>query len=680
MQASVPGRVRNAQLKPSQVLRTVFEAIVNSIHALEDADRLDGGRISVSLMRSSQLALLGGDGQPGSDSEQLRDVTGFIIRDNGVGFTQANYDSFNRSDSTYKLQRGGRGVGRFLWLKAFERVEVESVYSGDHGKRRRSFTFKLTEEGIDNATDEPSGAKLVHTTVKLLNARKNFQKHIPKRVESVARLIFQHCLEFFVLEKAPLICVQDEDGTDEVYLADLYKEFVTDSQDTNFKIEGHAFKLRHFLLDARSKHAHHLCLCANHRVVKDVSLTRIVHNLLPRLDDPDQDRRLVYNGYLSSPYLDERVNQERTGFALPEREESVGFIKEDISEERIRDTAAKLVQEHLAPFLSPIQKAKLRRFEAFVQERPQYRPLLRYRPEQVDSIPPGLKDDKLDLKLYEIQKDWQYEVRQKAIQFLKEEAKPTDDTDAEALRSHYSHFLEEWNDQAKVDLAQHVIHRKVMLEILERLLERRESGRYSLEATVHKTIFPLRSTSDEVPIEQQNLWILDEKLAYHRFLASDVPLKKSDAIVSDDTARPDLLIFNRPIAVVGGERPYSSIVIFEFKRPMRADYNDGENPIRQVLSYVRKIRNKNAIDRVGRPIPITDATPFYCYIVADLTPKLRTQAEDAGYIETPDGEGFYHFNPNHRAYIEIMSFDKLVQDAKKRNRVLFDKLNILDPL
>ena len=41
---------------------------------------------------------------------------------------------------------------------------------------------------------------------------------------------------------------------------------------------------------------------------------------------------------------------------------------------------------------------------------------------------------------------------------------------------------------------------------------------------------------------------------------------------------------------------------------------------------------------------------------------------------TPDGEGFFGYNPVKGAYIEIISYEKLVKDAKKRNQVLFDKL------
>ncbi|MGD0975941.1 MAG: hypothetical protein ABR866_17775 [Candidatus Korobacteraceae bacterium] len=41
---------------------------------------------------------------------------------------------------------------------------------------------------------------------------------------------------------------------------------------------------------------------------------------------------------------------------------------------------------------------------------------------------------------------------------------------------------------------------------------------------------------------------------------------------------------------------------------------------------------------------------------------------------TPDGQGFYKHNPALNAYIEVISYQKMLSDAKKRNRVLFDKL------
>jgi hypothetical protein len=63
---------------------------------------------------------------------------------------------------------------------------------------------------------------------------------------------------------------------------------------------------------------------------------------------------------------------------------------------------------------------------------------------------------------------------------------------------------------------------------------------------------------------------------------------------------------------------------------------------------------------------------------------LKEDAKFAGLHITSDGEGYFGHNPDPGAYIEVISFEKLLRDAKERNQVLFDKLfspavrNILD--
>ena len=50
--------------------------------------------------------------------------------------------SFETLDSDYKASQGCRGVGRLLWLKAFEKVNVVSVFvDGDVALKQRTFSF-----------------------------------------------------------------------------------------------------------------------------------------------------------------------------------------------------------------------------------------------------------------------------------------------------------------------------------------------------------------------------------------------------------------------------------------------------------------------------------------------------------------------------------------------------------
>jgi hypothetical protein len=90
----------------------------------------------------------------------------------------------------------------------------------------------------------------------------------------------------------------------------------------------------------------------------------------------------------------------------------------------------------------------------------------------------------------------------------------------------------------------------------------------------------MRTTSDDVPFEQQNLWIIDERLTFHYFLSSDQPLSTIRVIESGSESRPDLLIFNRPLAFTDDTEPLQSMMVIEFKKPDRTSYD--EDPITQV--------------------------------------------------------------------------------------------------
>ena len=220
-------------------------------------------------------------------------------------------------------------------------------------------------------------------------------------------------------------------------------------------------------------------------------------------------------------------------------------------------------------------------------------------------------------------------------------------------------------------LSEYVIHRKLVLGLFEKLLKRKAP-----EKAVHSLIFPLQTLSDEIGFEDHNLWMLDEKLSYHRYLASDKSFKKIEPVNSDSKDRPDIIIFNKPFAFSNDDKPYESIVLIEFKRPMRDDYTEQENPIYQINKYAREIIEGEVKDKYDREFGYRKNTPIYAYIVCDLTKKLKAFASDAGYKILPSGDGYFSFNGNYNMYIEIISFDKILKDSKERNRVLFEKLNL----
>jgi hypothetical protein len=119
-----------------------------------------------------------------------------------------------------------------------------------------------------------------------------------------------------------------------------------------------------------------------------------------------------------------------------------------------------------------------------------------------------------------------------------------------------------------------------------------DTGRYQLEAVVHRLIHPMRKGSDEIEFEEQNLWILDDRLTYHDFMESDKELRVSDHLENESQTRPDLLVvFNRTLTFREGRDPTTSFVIIEFKKPDRRSFE--RSPLAQVYCRSRRSIAKN---------------------------------------------------------------------------------------
>jgi hypothetical protein len=126
MQADLIGRIANTRLPNQHALLPVFEAIVNAIHSCNDLGENATSEISVKLIRSAAQSILPGSGH-------LNAIESFEITDSGAGFNEANYQSFQTADSRYRAKIGGKGIGRFLWLVAFDYAQIESTFVDKSG-------------------------------------------------------------------------------------------------------------------------------------------------------------------------------------------------------------------------------------------------------------------------------------------------------------------------------------------------------------------------------------------------------------------------------------------------------------------------------------------------------------------------------------------------------------------
>lgn len=661
MITDVAGKVGNLKLKPSERLIPLFEAIVNSIQASASK-----GRVEVEVIRQrTQMSL-------DQESDQLQEVESFKITDYGIGFNADNIQSFKTADSTFKSKLGCKGVGRFTWLKVFESVSVDSVYIENKEYYKAEFDFSIEDPDLNSLKVTPYvGDENCITQVTLLNAKAPYQGRLPIQLESYADAIIEHCIMYFLENKIESLIVKDNTGS-KIELVDYFNEFYgNDIRTVSFTVGGNEF-ISYYVKSYKNQRIHKIHFCANTRAVTEYKPSDYISNIPEYFLDKERGK-FRYSIYVTSPYLDENVNQERTEFSILKSEDY-------LDEERpaIETVIGELLiqcDSVFAEFLAPMIEQHLSRVSEYVEHVGyEYRSLLKHRQDWIKLIKIGISDDDLDVELHKLLRDFEVELKSEA-KSIKKTLKESKSLSSSEYKDSYKKYAEAINDVGKSNLAKYVIHRKSIIDILELSLEIRDDDKYALENAVHDIIMPLSSTNDDVTNQSQNLWLIDERMSFNTLLASDKPFSSITNI--EDNRRPDILIFNNPIVFGDDDRRPNTATIIEFKRPMRDDYTAEENPIEQVMNYAKKLRSsKNLKNRKGRHINLDSTVPIYCYVVCDLTDSIREQASDRNFIPTPDNEGYIWYHGVYNVYFEIISFEKVLSDAKKRNSVLFKTLNI----
>ena len=679
MQTNLSGRLRNTPLLLTKGLLPLFEAAINSIHAIEEAGILNkNGKITIEILRIPQgeLRLKDTEGKNGSDTHE--EIVGFKITDNGIGFTDDNMESFNTLDSEYKIEKGGRGIGRLLWLKAFKRVKIESTFTDNsEGKQKfRSFIFDANSGVTNENVKVTDGKEQNTTTVHLDNFNAKYRSHSRKMPKAIANSIVEHCLWYFIREGGvPVITIVDENEKiclDNVFEEHMHTAAITES----ILVKSKEFELIHVKLRTESISNHTVAWCADNRLVDKWNIDRKIPGLHGRLSDDDGE--FVYSCYVSSSILDEKVRPERTGFEIIEAVDDL-FDDTEIGISDIQNAVIDRVKIHLAEYLEKNKKRARERIEDFVSKKaPRYRPILHRIPEEELNIDPDMSEKDLELALHKHLAEIEGQLLAEGHDIMS----PKEGEDYDDYSKRLREYLDKAEDIKKSDLANYVSHRRVILDLLTTAIQRGVDGKYTREDMIHNLIMTIRKESNEIMFESCNLWLVDERLAFHDYLASDKSLSSMPITGNKESKEPDICalnVFDKPVLVSEGNKlPLASIVVIEIKRPMRNDAAVGEehDAIEQALGYLERIRAGKVMTANGRSIPQSEDIPGFCYILADITPSVEKRCKLHSLKRTSDGLGYFGYNDNFKAYIEVISFDRLVNSAKERNRAFFDKLGL----
>ena len=510
---NVEGQLSQIKLSQSKALWPLFETIINSIQSLEDTDEPEK-TIIIEAIRDTDIQMkLDSKGKPVEEQAHFNE---FIVTDSGNGFNSTNYQSFLEAYSRLKVKKGCKGIGRFLWLKAFDSVEIDSILFENNKWYRRTFEFTTAgvkpEENLKICNQEDN--KRI-TKVHLKGFKSVYRDSVAYSLESLAKKIIEHCLPYFIMGICPLIILRERDG-DSININSYYEKVYKDSihQDP-MTLRNQEYILYHrMVMEGAEKHELHLC--ANYREVKSVDISKRIPNLQKRITT--EEGNFYYVGYLVGAYLDEGINMERSEFEFAD----IPILGKDrpALEEDIIEAAVEHIKIYLEEDLTKIGYEKKKQIDRLVQsKKPQYRLLLNKRPGVYDKIPMGLSDEKLDLELYKYQQEWEFDtVKQK--QDIEEKIKNDATTDPD-FESIFEAYCQSITDLSRASLAEYVARRKAVIDLFENALEKNEDGKYSLESRIHSIICPMQISSDEIKFEDMNLWLIDDRLAYHHYLASD---------------------------------------------------------------------------------------------------------------------------------------------------------------
>ena len=647
--------------KPTNVagaLQPLFEAISNSIHSVQArfGDQVTGlGKIEVTV-----------------ETNRKKENVWALVQDNGLGLNAKNWDAFTTTDTDNKIQIGGKGVGRLLWLDCFQSIKVTSTFQTDDGLMRRTFDFVLAlndqiqNESVVPAPDSPGPS----FQVRFDGLRDNgYLAKFPGRDNFVFQHLTSHFLPTFIGGRCPQITVHVGDETRH------FPEAIDDivhRRETEIELQTEEYGLLRLTLMECDKVAsadlagsHFVHFIAHDRTVQSRSIDS---KLGLKYFGDDADR--VFHAIVTGEFLDQNVNQERTAFMF-----------EDVVIDRIiNDVCTDEIERFLAEPLSELGGEQRKRIEEITESYPSV--AFGDTDELQAKLPSGeLHPDAIygHLARERFRRDQRQAEKIKSVMRRLKEGEVGPDSFDQAI----SEAGKAIGEAEQRSLTEYIVRRKVVLDFIEILLQKvREDTRdssYQREDLLHSFICPLRintladGSHKVTAAASHDLWIVDERLTFAQYFSSDQEFSAlSKAIESDD--RPDVLIFDYAHGLKESDDA-AKILLIEFKRPNRTDYSDTDNPQMQVERYIKTLQAGGLNDVKGRPIKLDDRTVFHCFIVADIVGKLDEWT--FSWQRTADGRGrIYQPRDGFRGTIELVGWDALLGDARDRNKAFFERAGI----
>ena len=626
-------------------LLPTLEAVSNAMHGIEARfgdDARKQGLIQISISNIN-------------DPHNLM----ISITDNGIGLDDNNYTSFKTPFSGHKLQHNGRGFGRFIAFKVFGRILYSSRFQSTPPLDTRTFRFDISQK--DELIYHDGDPDFSHLGLRVDYDEPNAEWHdlINTLDQSdIADHIGSHFLPHFLYRWLPEISIQF-DNAEPKSITTHFKNVFVQSESGSFlvRIDGNFETIEYSLTKVpktRSFKSHSLLFTAGDRIVGS---PRDLTNLLGQpsfLNDDNQPYIVI--AVVRSNAFETRLNDARTGINISPSvvEEIVGAVGD-------------IIQATENSQIAKIKLSQSRDLEGALQENP----ILRI----------GLKGQSISDYVVGKPNNWKaqdfvsnlaierYRVSRDLSKAITSAANNPDD-----YISNIKDIVEKIDESNKEALAEYVVHRKKVIELIETARKYGITGSHAPEDTIHDLVFHRFSDSVDTEYFEHNLWLVDDALAFLPYISSDRSMHGKGRKKGDKIA--DLAFFDDSLIL--GDNDGTTISIIEFKRPSRDDYRFGDSkhdPVEQIIETLEGATAAGGITKTdGSHFAFSGAIRRFGYIVADLTPSLVKVLRKHDFKNDWNPNIFVRYRDNEQIFIQAMGYDMLVNNAKKRNQAFFSVL------
>lgn len=632
----------------------MYEAISNAFHSIEDRwdDELEErGQLEVTFDALKQQVM---------------------VSDNGKGFDENNLLAFLTPLTGNKYERGGKGFGRFMAFKVFSKVFYSSGEMQSDGTQTKG-CYKYDPFSTDDnlvTLDKLEGAgehqHATGVTVLMQAPKAEFEDYFilegkerkyHHTAEDIVSAILDHFLIEFIQKKVPrhfFLTIEGVPFNLYDYFYDSLLVSGSNSEELMIGSDYVSFAFDYFKVGEEHTKKHRLYFYANNRAASE--LENISSGLNPKAFTEQRGEEEVKYYYLvavSSDFFKSSQSRDRITNLH-------GKIDHKGKKKTIKDHLIALAKEHILELEKSYTSVRRAKMESQVDHLIAIDPLLRR----------GL-GNKSSAEF--VEKRGITETREQLAQDLFVErfrqkfdfTKLNEDTSIDDLVDVVRNKIPE---DAKEALAVYVAYRNHVIQIFRQLLNRTDDG-LATEDKVHQLIYPRYRDSEQVNYASHNLWLIDDDLAYARYVSSD-RTPDGNARKKGEYAH-DLLVNNE-----------NDLLVVEMKRPQKGGYDPSKpantsNPVDQLKRQISDIRKKGKIkNSEGRDTDISSESMVRGYILADWNNSLESylSMEDFKFSNF-GGKMAYRYYGNLNLMIEVLAFDRLIDRASNRNEAFVKMLD-----